>query len=396
MVSARTTAELRDLMTQFLRYQNRDVIKRSLLHGLPDNIQQVIIRGSATHKDIEPSEPCATCSSLLEATGKAKATSFLMLSMKDSAVRGECQRGHLSYLMYNGPLWPESCYAEGLTVFAINADPKFSPEVRHQEMRIAMKANHDNRLAESDIEFMATQDAFFPKNFNEMEIRLSTCTVLLGIYFGTNSIIVNAFRDCHKHMFANYGDYASQASSAYFCTRVLWAYDLGLQKHLQHLRDTSIAFEDLSYSFIEDNFKQIQNEIINRRLSSTVPPQMQRQDPEEKKKRQRPKDVDSPFREQHNNRAKHGVKNDDKFDRLENPKPNPKWTIPKTIRFHDCFYKNNKMIEAPSNNGAPFCLQFFCLNLCKRGKHCNLIHTDPRDTGNEAAFDAFCRKAYSS
>lgn len=184
LASERSTAELRIMMAEFLKYQNRDIAKKSLFSGLPDNIQQILVRGAATHKDIEPAEPCPTCCSLLAAAKKAKATSFLLGSLKESAVRGECQRGHITYLVYNGPLWPTSCYAEGLTVFSINADPKYSPEINEHELRTALKAQHDNHLDDDDIAFMAKKDAFFPKDFNQMDIQLSTFTVLLGIYFG--------------------------------------------------------------------------------------------------------------------------------------------------------------------------------------------------------------------
>lgn len=95
-------------------------------------------------------------------------------------------------------------------------------------------------------------------------------------------------------------------------------------------------------------------------------------------------------------KVKAGNQGDIKTERLPNPRPNPKWTIPKSVRFKDCMYKDNKMLDIPLHDGVPFCLQLFCLNSCKRGSHCNLVHKDPRDVGTEAAFDAFCKKAYST
>lgn len=140
---------------------------------------------------------------------------------------------------------------------------------------------------------------------------------------------------------------------------------------------TSISWRSKTYSFIEENFLTIQNDIINHRLKTDIPLQMlDHRDPNKAKKRKRMNDdVDTVApgnqpRKEFKGKAK--ATGDQQFDRLENPRPNPKWTIPKSIRFTDCFYKNDKLIDLPQYNYTPFCLQYFCLNLCKRGKFCNL------------------------
>lgn len=318
--------------------------------------------------------------------------------MKESAVRGECQRGHISYLVYNGPLWSDPNIGEGLTIFAINANPKQSSEVRIYELRAALKSQHDIHLDDDTLNFLSKQDTYFPKDFNEMDIQLATFCELLSVYFGAESLITLAFKQAHDHMLLNHRDYTGQiGSNNVFCTKVLYSYDLALQKHLSHLMDMSVPFDQTSYTFIEENFRQIQNDVINRRLVVFVPTELLAQ--VDKKRKRNDGDDNAPVapapRENQRKRQAARPNADAPTDRLVNPRPNPKWTTPRSIQFKVCFYKNNK-IEAPTHNDTPFCLQFFCLNLCKRGQFCNLIHTDPRDIGMEAAFDAFCQKAYSA
>jgi hypothetical protein len=394
-------------VAQLVKRQSTEPSKRTLFENLPPNIQLAIRRGSAHDKNIEPEEPTTSFTDLIAAGSKAKATSFLISSLKDSAVRGECQQGHISRLLYNGPFWPTPVYAQGLTIFSINADPKYSPEIEKHELKTSMKANHDNHLDEEDVEFLAKQDTFFPKNFNEMEIQLSTFITLLEIYFGPASIITKSFQRALHHLTRNYDDYRVQADNNIFCTRVLYCYDIGLQKHLHRLKDKSTPFDEISYYFIEENFRQIQDDIINLRLSITIPSQMldcrnkqiQQTFPNTKKRRRNDPDTqdyknndDSPPRNK--NDPLQQQKNSP--DKIVNSRPNTKWTIPPSLKFKDCFYKNNKFLEPPSHDGKPFCLLFFCVNSCKRGKHCNLSHSDPRDVAQESLFDKFCEKAYSS
>jgi hypothetical protein len=401
-------SHLHAIVAQLLKKQSTDPSKRNLFEGLPPNIQQAIIRGATWDKNMEPTEPAPSCLDLLSAASKAKATSFLLNSLKDSAVRGECQQGHMSWLLYNGPIWPSPVYAQGLTIFSINANPCYSPEIMKQELKTSMKANHDNHLDDGDVEFLAKQDTFFPKSFHEMETQMSTFIVLLSIYFGPTSIITKSFQRALDHLVRNYDDYRVQAENNIFCTRVLYCYDLGLQKHLHHLKNRSIPFDEISYSFLEENFRHIQNEIINQRLNILIPSQMldsrnkQLQQSSTNKKR-RKGDAEPP-NNKYNDDKPHptgedtgNVGTNKSFpDKVTNPRPNEKWTIPSSMKFKDCFYRNNKFADPPSHNGKPFCLLYFCVNNCKRGKNCNLSHADPRDVGLEATFDNFCKTAYAS
>jgi hypothetical protein len=74
---------------------------------------------------------------------------------------------------------------------------------------------------------------------------------------------------------------------------------------------------------------------------------------------------------------------------------NKSWTIPKILKFKDCFYKHKNSLTLQLTLTWQAVLSF-CINSCKRGKYCNLSHTDPRDIGMEQQFDKFCSQAYSS
>jgi hypothetical protein len=92
-------------------------------------------------------------------------------------------------MMYQGLIWPSETEAEGLTFFGIIPSSEYCSTMRQKEMQTLIKNSHENNTAETDIEFWAKQEFYFPENIYEFEVQLLTYISLIGLISGYGSVL---------------------------------------------------------------------------------------------------------------------------------------------------------------------------------------------------------------
>lgn len=307
-------------------------------------------------------------------------------------------------------------------LFAISPTPIDADSSRDKEVILSLKAFHDNHIDDDDATFLAQKGYFYPIDFNELEIMLSTFTTLCSVYFGPHSIITQGMQSWVLHAKQNHLCYISQCTDfQLFGTKILYLIDVNLQNHLHLIKQPHVPLCSISPMYITTTFPQLQAQIVGRQLvvnlphelvderSRTLNPKRPRKsyddypkstkatrNDEHRPDSSRPSYARPEPEQRQRPYSSSNKPQPDPSDTVTNPRINPKWRIPQSQNFYDTFHRNREQNKPPMHNNTPFCVQFFVCGHCKRGTSCKFLHTDPRDLQLESAFDEYCAKAYAT
>ncbi len=380
--------------------------KKNLFYNMSPQAQLVLCRISATNiPSNDPNSPAQSCFSLLQQGSTAKSQSHIASTLQQAGVRGSWQHGHLTSILYHGLSWPSPDEPEGLTFLAIIPSPNCWSKPRQKELSASIRSHYDNNLGDDDIEYMAKQDFFFADNIHEFETQLFTYIAMLGILSGPSSIISIKLTSWIYHYRKYYSLYESQArQKSIWLTRLLYSIDILVQQQISLLEDASTPMHLMSYHPITEGFSRLQDEVIRRNLSTSIPDsiiQLRSSSPNKRKatdsshetnKRTDTKTTDrSPTKP---NTTSKRDNNPNNTSYVTNPRLNSNWKLPEGKSFRECFISSNLIQEAPKHNNTPFCMQYHTTGYCSRGTHCNLVHDDPRDVHLDRNFTSFINKAY--
>jgi hypothetical protein len=143
---------------------------------------------------------------------KSKAASFIINARKKCAICYAVKQGHLLYLVYNGSIWQNPVFCQGLTIFAINVSPNYSPDASKHELNTAMK--YDNHLNDNTFENLDKQDTILPVNFYKMEIQFNLCIPFNNLFWECNLIPCD-FKKTLLHLQLNYNHYKDSLTTAF-------------------------------------------------------------------------------------------------------------------------------------------------------------------------------------
>jgi hypothetical protein len=185
-------------------------------------------------------------------------------------------------------------------------------------------------------------------------------------------------------------------------TRLLYSIDILVQQQISLFEDGGTPMHLMSYHPITEGFNRLQDEVIRRNLSTSIPDSIiQTRSSANKKRKSKDESQDTNKKPDHKpndrtttNSSTYQPKKYQSPTSATNHRINPSWRVPEGKSFRDCFITNNLLQETPKINNTPFCLQFHTKGYCTRGAQCQLSHDDPRDVRLDRNFSSFIDRAY--
>jgi hypothetical protein len=226
---------------------------------------------------------------------------------------------------------------------------------------------------------------------------------------GPDSIMYIQLCTWIHHFHRHYSVYESQSRKQGWLSRLLFSIDLLVQEQLCLLQDQYTPLESIHYRPITDGFVQLQDEVIRRKLLSSLPDDLATlRSSASKKRKSSEMEYDNKINKddkggEHKRPSSSPYKRDNNYvntsqnsQTVQNKNKNSCWLLPQDKSFTEAFIKSGLIHETPTYNSTPFCLQFFTKGFCTRGENCRLSHDDPRDVRLDRNFSAFISKAYGT
>jgi hypothetical protein len=367
--------------------------KKTLFTKLSDAAKLIFCRIACYEEgDEDPSQPSPTCLSLFSESTSSKVPSHISAASRRAGARGSWQHGHLTWIAYQGLLWPSDTEPEGLTFFAIIPYSDVCSSARQKEIKTRIKTNYDNNLAESDIEFMSKQEFFFPETIHDFEVQMVTYITFIGIISHPQSFLTTQLTTWIDHLQKHWTVYESQSRKSIWLTKLLFSIDLLVQEQLQLLQDEFTPLEEISFHPITDGFRELQRTVLRRNLATTLPDSLIQTRSASSKKDKKDNQSESSKKDTKSDKSKSTARKDYQSPAV-NPRPNEQWILPNDKSFREVFITSKLIDDTPKYKDTPFCLQFHTKGSCSRGNTCRLIHDDPRDVKLDKNFYSFISKA---
>lgn len=184
---------------------------------------------------------------------------------------------------------------------------------------------------------------------------------------------------------------------------LLYQIDVHIQQYLHSLKHSAVPLCTIPTMLIDQMFQSLQMQVVMRQVFCDLPKPLLADGDKNSKKRD--SDERSSLNSKKNRQEQYESKSKGKSHTskaaesdvkpLTNSRTNPKWLLQPGRRFGECFHDKRDDNKPPTNDGKPFCIQYFVSGVCKRGENCQFSHVDPRDVNLESEFNTFCQKAYS-
>jgi hypothetical protein len=366
--------------------------------ALPSNMQRLIRRMQVVDiYDIEPAEPSDTYLDLINSSNKFQQIGYVNSVLKSKKVLGRWGSGHISRFIFIGPLWMDQDEPFGLTMLGINCTGK--PDLASDKnLQLTLQQGMVDKLSPDDVAMLIKRELYIPQSVHEIRTIFTTYEAVLSIICTPSGIIPQMMRGWITHFdnwFPSYNTLFRERDT--FGTRLIYAIDLSLQMFLEQLMDEEREIHEVSRFHLEDEMRIYQEQIQRRQFDTSLPTCLM--DLKRKRKADSPPDnIPNQNRPDNHQAAVPRVvrANNNKSPPVANKNPNPKWKLPATKQFHDCFYAGDKRSNrVPKHDNIDFCIRFLVLGECANGLKCRFSHKDPRDVAMESQFDEFCRIAYS-
>lgn len=372
---------------------------KKLWNKLPTAAQLAFTRGAATDETTEPSEPSEACIQIYGNTDKHSAQTVFVNKM--ASMKGKYHPGQLANLVWSGPLWEVPGEPETLTVFAIH--PKSEAFTKHAKAAkmAAIKVDYDHHVDKEEINTLYQQDLNFPSEVYDFLKMLKGFSQILGILFGTESVLYTIVFNFYSHALDNDTEFADLAElHPNNLSKFLYGLDLAVQSTLLLLGDPDVAFGPSIFSGIRTELDKMKHDLAHRHSFNISFPQKFTADLREYLNRLKDKDKDKQVKGKDNPKAGQKGGAGGKAvklagDGLVNPNVNPVWKLPDNINYAAAFYAPEAKGNRPKYENKPFCLNYFVLGRCKV-EGCQRLHIDPRNLSQTAEkdFNDYCKLQY--
>ena len=318
---------------------------------LPNPIQQMILFGGSTDNTSSLTQPPKRFRDLLSCRNSTAAKQYLSHILQAEFRCMAIVPQSLAMAIYQGCLlWDNRSLPSNFSIFYCGEPSATNSDNSSKTLMYNLKISEGKGLTETDFKDAIKCSYHFPTNAHELQTQIQNFIGLLGIIFGTDSLLVSQVSTWDSHIQDNFIMYKMNGeTSRNFYTQILYGIDISVQNFMRSCKDSD-RITDVNRLFLD--WTRDHQDIINGRFYFKTP---QLRDPTS--------DTQQPRRQRQR------LNNDDDTT-VTNHDILPSCKLLPNEEYHTTFLKNG--ITQPKQDGKPICLNYHIRGSCT--KHCRRSH----------------------